>query len=169
MKKTILRFALYSSSTICILFLLSWFLGKDLSHETQEFLGYASMIISLSFVYFGIRHFRDQQNNGTINLKKGLLLGVLISLLTALAFGSLDMIYIKFINPDFLAEYYSATIEKLQSTLPPDEFKLELAKMESQKELFSSPIMNFFIMFLTVFIIGFIISLISAFILQRKK
>ncbi|WP_339713472.1 DUF4199 domain-containing protein [uncultured Kriegella sp.] len=169
MKKTILRYALYSSSTICVLFLLSWFLGKDLNYEMQEVLGYTSMIISLSFIYFGIRYFRDQKNDGKIGLYKGLLIGVLISLLTALAFGILDMVYIKFINPDFLAEYYDATIEKMQTTLPPDELKLELAKMESQKELFSSPIMNFFIMFLTVFIIGFIISLISAFTLQRKN
>lgn len=168
MKKTILRYALYSSSTICVLFLLSWFLGKDLNYTMQEVLGYASMIISLSFIYFGIKHFRDQENDGKISLQKALLIGVLISLLTALAFGILDMIYIKFINPDFLAEYYDATIEEMRATLPPDELKIELAKMESQKELFSSPLMNFFIMSLTVFIIGFIISLISAVTLQRK-
>jgi len=54
MKKTVLRYGLYGSATICILFLLSWFLGKNLDFSTQEIIGYASMIVSLSFVYFGI-------------------------------------------------------------------------------------------------------------------
>ncbi|NNE77147.1 MAG: DUF4199 domain-containing protein, partial [Pricia sp.] len=93
MKKTVLRYGLYGSITICLLFLLSWFLGKDLDFSTQEIIGYTSMIISLSFVYFGIKHFRDKVNGGSITLTKAILIGVFISLLTALVFGILDVVY----------------------------------------------------------------------------
>lgn len=169
MKKTVLRYGLYGSATICILFLLSWFLGKGIDFSTQEIIGYASMIVSLSFVYFGIKYFRDEENNGTITLEKALLIGVLISLLTALAFGVLDVIYVSYINPDFMNEYYNVTLAQMKETLPPEEFEVKLAEMESQKELFSSAWMNFLIMSMTVFVIGFIISLISSLILQRKN
>lgn len=169
MKKTVFKYGLYGSTTISILFLSSWFLGDGLDFSTQEIIGYASMIVSLSFVYFGIKHFRDHENNGHISFKKGLLIGILISLLTALTFGVLDVIYIKFINPDFLTEYYDVAIENIRETLSAEEFKVKLAEMESEKELFSSTFMSFFIMAMTVFLIGFIISLLSALLLQRKN
>ena len=90
-------------------------------------------------------------------------------MITALAFGVLDVIYIKYINPDFTEEYYTRSLAELEETLPAAEFEIERVKMESQKELFMSPIMSFILMSMTVFVIGFIISLLSAMVLQRKK
>ena len=121
MKKTVVRFGLYGAITICVLFVLGWVLGKNLDYSSQEIIGYASMIVSLSFVYLGIKHFRDKENNGLVSFKKALIIGILISLITALAFGILDMIYL-IINPEFTAEYYAHVIEDTVSythlTLP---------------------------------------------------
>lgn len=168
MKKTVLRFGIYGAITICILFLISWFLLADLPFSTQEILGYLSMILSLGFVYFGIKHFRDKENGGKVNFKKALIIGILISLITAVAFGVLDVFYTEVINPDFMVEYYNATVENMRNSLPPNEFEEQLATIESQKEMFSNPLFSFALMAMTVFVIGFIISLISALILQRK-
>jgi len=168
MKKTITRYGLYGAVTICALFLLSLFVGKNLSYSIQEVIGYTSMIVSLSFVFFGIKHFRDQVNNGSVTFGKALLIGLAISLITAIAFGILDYIYVAYINPDFTEEYYANSLERMQEALPAAEFELKKVEMEAQKELFSSPIMSFALMSMTVFVIGFIISLISGLILQRK-
>ena len=137
--------------------------------QPRRVIGYASMVVSLSFVYFGIRHFRDKENSGILSFGKGLLIGVLISLITALAFGILDVVYIKFINPDFQTEYYDTIIAELRQNLPAAEFEIKRQEMEAQRELFSSTFISFLLMFLTVLIIGFIISLISALLLQRKN
>lgn len=168
MKKTVLRYGLYGAITICILFLISWFALGDLPFGIQEILGYASMVISLSFVYFGIKHFRDKENQGKVSFKKALVLGILISLITAVVFGILDVIYTEVLNPEFMEEYYQATVEDMRNALPPDEFEVQLAEIEAQKAMFSSPWFSFALMSMTVFVIGFIISLISALILQRK-
>ena len=168
MKKTITRYGLYGAVTICALFLLSLFVGKNLSYSIQEVIGYTSMIVSLSFVFFGIKHFRDQVNNGSLTFGKALLIGLAISLITAIAFGILDYIYVAYINPDFTEEYYANSLARMQEALPAAEFELKKVEMEAQKELFSSPIMSFALMSMTVFVIGFIISLISGLILQRK-
>lgn len=149
-------------------FLIAWYAANGLSYSTQEIIGYASMVISLGFVYFGIKHFRDKENNGEVGFKKALIIGLLISLITALAFGILDVIYIEFINPEFATEYYGHVVEEMRSSLPSEEFEVKLAELEIQKDLFSNPIFAFAIMAATVFVIGFIISLLSALILQRK-
>ncbi len=61
MKKTIIRYGLYGGTVICVLFLLSLYLADGLDFGAQEVIGYASMVVALSFVYFGIRHFRDRE------------------------------------------------------------------------------------------------------------
>ncbi|MBW1298481.1 DUF4199 domain-containing protein [Aquimarina litoralis] len=168
MKNTVVRYGIYGAITIAILFLLALTLGKDLSYSAQEVIGYTSMVVSLLFVFFGIKHYRDHENNGVVSFGKALLIGILISLFAALAFGIIDVIYIMYINPDFAAEYYGHMVEQMRTTLSEEEFKIKLAELEAEKELFSSPVMNFLLMSFTVLIIGFIISLISGLILQRK-
>ncbi|WP_108867483.1 DUF4199 domain-containing protein [Aquimarina aquimarini] len=168
MKNTIIRFGSQSALTICILSLVGWYLGKNLDYSIQEVIGYAGIIVALLFIFFGIKHFRDKENNGIVSFKKALLIGVLIALIAALIFGLLDTIYIKYINPDFITEYYTHYEEQMRNTLPEAELQTKLAELESQKKIFSNRFMSFFLMFTTVFIIGFIISLISALILQRK-
>ncbi len=168
MKNIIIRYGIRSAITICALALSGWFFGQGLDYSIQEVIGYLGMVVSLLFVFFGIKHYRDKENNGIVAFGRALLIGVLITLIAALAFGILDVIYVKYINPDFMAEYYAHYVEQMKASLPEDEFKIKLAELESQKELFSNIFMNFFLMFATVMIVGFIISLISALILQRK-
>ena len=168
MKKTVLRYGLYGALTITILFLATWFLLKDSDFASGEALGYLSMIVSLSFVYFGIKNFRDKENSGRISFKKALLIGILISLITAIGFGIIDTIYVKYLNPDFTQTYYNNAIEEMKNTLPANELELKLRELESQRELFSNSYFLFAVMSGTVLVIGFIISLISVVILQRK-
>lgn len=168
MKKTILRFGLYGVITICALSILIWSLVDVVDNTTGEIIGYSTMVVSLLFVYFGIKHYRDKENNGIVTFGKALILGVLISLMASLAFGILDVIYVTFINPDFMTEYYEGMLEQAKS-LPTDEFEARKAELESEKEMFLNPFIHFLIMSMMVFIIGFIISLLSALVLQRKN
>ncbi|MHA7055624.1 DUF4199 domain-containing protein [Aquimarina sp. M1] len=168
MKNTVLRYGIYGAITICILFMLSLTFGKNLSYSLQEVIGYASMVISLLFIFFGIKHYRDKENNGAVSFGKALIIGILISLFAALAFGIIDVIYIKYINPDFTEEYYNHMVEQMSNSLPEATFHVKLQELETQKKLFSSPLMNFLLMSATVLVIGFIISLISGLVLQKK-
>ncbi len=169
MKKSVLRFGLYGAALLSILAILPWFLEGHLSYSIREVLGYASIVVSLSFVFFGIKHFRDVQNNGKVSFGKALKIGVLISLFASVAFGILTVIYMTWVNPDFTAEYYGESIEQMRQALPADEFETKVEELEAAREMFSNPGFSFLLMALTVFIIGFIISLISSLILQRKN
>ena len=168
MKKTILRFGIYGIISICLLSLLIWSLVDVVDDTMGEIIGYSSMVVSLLFVFFGIKHFQDKENNGLVTFAKALLIGILISLIVSLAFGILDIVYVKFVNPDFMNEYYEGMLEQAQS-LPAEEFELRKAALLAEKEMFLNPFLHFFIMSMMVFVIGFIISLLSALILQRKN
>lgn len=169
MKHTIIKFGGYSCLLLIILFGISFLFEDVMDFSTSEIFGYVTIVLSLSFIFFGIKSYRDKENNGVISFGKALKIGLLITLLTSITFGLINIIYTEYINPEFSAEYYNYSIEKIEKELPPKEFKVKVAELESQQELFANPLFNFVIMSLTVFSIGLIVSLISGLILQRKK
>jgi len=88
--------------------------------------------------------------------------------LVCLAFGFINVVYTTYINPNFTTDYYNHSIESFRETLPAVEFQAKLIELESQREIFGNPYFNFFLMTLTVFIIGFLITVISSLILKRN-
>lgn len=153
MKQTVLKYGLYGLLTGFIIFTIHLIIGIDnFDYSTNEILGYVSIFLSLSFIFFGIKHYRDRVNNGIISLGKAIIIGILISVLVGIGIAIADFIYTKFINPSFFSDYEKALTEQGKAD--------EVFKM-------TSSIAALF-MFTLVTIIGFIISLISGLILQRK-
>ena len=152
MQSTIFKYGIYGLITGLVIFLIHLTLGKDLSYSTNEILGYISIFISLSFVFFGIKHYRDNVNNGVVSLGKAIIIGFLISLLVGLGIAIADFIYTRFINPEWFENYY--------------QMMRDAGKEDDIMEMTSFTAGLF--MLALVSVIGFIISLISGLILQRK-
>ena len=72
MKTTVIKFGIYGLILAMVIFLSALYFGGDLPYSTQEVLGYTSMVVSLIFLYFGIKHLRDQENGGSVNFGKAL-------------------------------------------------------------------------------------------------
>ncbi|MBT8254881.1 MAG: DUF4199 domain-containing protein, partial [Bacteroidia bacterium] len=77
MKSTILKYGIWALIAGGILFLLSLIVDQDMDYGMRAALGYASIVLSLLFIYFGIRHFRDQENDGMVSFGKALGIGVI--------------------------------------------------------------------------------------------
>mgnify|MGYP000639807745 CR=1 FL=1 len=168
MKSTIIKYGMYGLLTGIIFFLAAILLGKGLSYSTQEILGYVSMVVCLSFVFFGIKHFRDNVNDGILSLGKALAIGVLISVLVGVGVGIADYIYTTIINPNFANEYLEITLKTMENSMPLEEFQNKKIELTKQMEDYGGSGFMAFLMFVTVVLIGFVISLISGLILQRK-
>ncbi len=169
MKNTIKKFGIRAALVGGLIFMGSHFIDWNMGFDLLEVFGYASILASLSFVFFGIKHFRDKVNGGLITFKKALLIGLAISAIAGLAIGILDIIYITIINPNFPSEYLHFTLEGMKNTLSPEQFAIEEIVLEEQMKLSEIPGLSGLFMFVLVFIIGIIISLISSLILQRKN
>lgn len=152
MKTTVIKFGIYGLILAMVIFLGVLYFGGDLPYSTQEVLGYTTIIVSLVFVFFGIKHFRDRENEGIVSFGKALIIGLLISMITAVGFAIGDYIYTTAINPDFFEEY--------AATMRAQGYEGEIPEFTST--------LGALLMFATVTIIGLIISIISALILQKK-
>lgn len=169
MKNTVLKYGSYGFLVGILTFALAFLLGENLSYSVQEIIGYTSMVASLSFIFFGIKHYRDKVNNGIVSFGKAIIIGMLISIFVGLGVGIIDYIYTTIINPDFATEYLDKTLVTMKETMSPDVFETEKEKLKEQMEAYGGSGFMAFIMFITVVMIGFVISLISGLILQRKN
>lgn len=169
MKKVVLRFGLYSIYAMLGFFLIEWLLlGQSKNYGIREISGWVGILLAVIFVYFGLKYYRDKHKGGSLSFGEGLKLGLLIVLFPSFAFGVFNVIYVTVLDPAFTDKYYSYQIEKIRDTVPASELGQRMKEMQDQREMFSSPFVQFIVMFLSVFIAGLIVTVISALILKRK-
>jgi hypothetical protein len=171
MKQSILKYGLIAGIIIVAIPSISGLImgyGED-TFATGEVVGYSAMIFSLMLIFVAAKKYQEANPNETIGFKKIFLLGTGISLIAGIMFGLYNVIYVLYIDPDFMEKYYQYSINNIRSSgIPIEAADLKIAEIESQKEMFMNPILNFFLMFFTVFFIGLIVSVISG-LFQRDK
>ena len=153
MKSTVLKYGIRGLVIGIVIFGLHLSLLNSFDYGTNEILGHISILLSLSVIYFGLKHYRDHVNDGELSLVKAIIIGVLISILVGIGVGIVDFIYTKYINPEFFDDY----AQMLRDQGREDEI------MEM-----SSGIMAAF-MWAIVTVYGVIVSIVSGLILQRKN
>lgn len=148
------------------------FKGQDLYNFflVGEIIGYSTMILSLLFVFFGIRSYRDSELGGMITFGKAFATGLLITLVASIIFGLFTVLLYTVISPNLgneMIEFYKRSI--MESGQPQQIIDKQIAEMEAQRGLFNNAAFNGFLMFATVFLIGMVVALISSFILKTKN
>ena len=169
MKLTVFRYGIYSALTVLAIAWIAFFALGNASMTVQEVAGYLSMLLAMIFVFLGIRHFRNNVNGGVLTFGQGLKIGVLIILIPAVSFGLFDILYTEVINPGWKDDYYTQYIENLRKSVAADRLDAAIKKAEKEKEMFANPLFQFLLMGGTVFIIGFIVTIISTLALRRNK
>jgi hypothetical protein len=170
MKPVVFRYGIYTALAIVALGIIQFFIVMpNVTYETAEIAGYLTMILSMVFVFAGIRYYRDHVNNGSLTFVQGLKIGTLIVLIPAVAFALFDILYTEVLNPSWGDDYYKYYLQKLKDSTPADQLEKELKKLENNKEMFSNPVYQFLLMAGTVFVIGFIVTIISSLTLRRIK
>lgn len=168
MKHIILKHGLFGV-LVLIVFNLVFFFTIPRSPEYYSFgelAGYTTIILSLSFVIFGMYEYGKKYND--VRFGKFLLVGLLITILPALAFGIYNIVYVEYLDPEFMDKYYAQMVTEAQEQYQGAELTKALEELQYQKETFVNPYMQFFVMFMTVYLIGFIISFIGAMFLNYK-
>jgi len=169
MKPTIFRYGLYGAFLALILGIIQFIIFPKCNYQIQEVIGYLTILLAMVFVFTGIRHYRNHINNGALSFGQGLKVGTLIVLIPSVFFGLFDILYAKVLNPSWANDYYNHYAEEIRKNTAPEKVQPALDKLQSQMEMFNNPVMQFIIMFATVFVIGFIVTIISSLSLMRKQ
>src|ERR1700740_1491553 len=104
MKKNILVNGLISGFIVSILMLFSvnYFCHREggMDYNSSLLIGYASMLIAFSFVFVGIRNYRDKYNEGVISFGKAFKIGIMIVFIASTMYVVAWLIDYFFFIPD---------------------------------------------------------------------
>lgn len=171
MKNAVIKYGLYGVAVLLGINIIFWALmgpAEPENFKIGEIVGYSTIVLSLLFIFFGIRHYRDEVNQGKIKFWRAFLLGLGIAALPALGFAIYNYVYIEILDPAFMEKYWSYSMEKAKTSMTASDYLAHVEKMEESKDFFMNTFFQSLLMFFTVFLIGVVLSLISAFILKRN-
>jgi hypothetical protein len=138
--------------------------------DNGMFIGYTSMVIALSMVFFGIKNYRDQHLNGTITFVQGLKIGLLISVIASLLYATTWEIYYNTAGSDFMEKYTQHYLEGLQEDGATEaEVSAARQRMADTAEMYKNPIIRFGITLMEILPVGVLITLISAALLRKRQ
>jgi len=131
--------------------------------------GYATMIIALSLVFFGIKSYRDN-HGGKISFVKGLQVGILISLISAVCYAAAWELYYPRIGDEFMQKYTTYYLDKMKKEGASDA-EIEKARTESEQfmEMYKNIFVRFAMSLMEILPVGVIVTLLSALLLRRRE
>ena len=131
--------------------------------------GYATMIIALSLVFFGIKSYRDN-HGGKITFVKGLQVGISISLISAVCYAAAWELYYPRIGDEFMQKYTTYYLDKMKKEGASDA-EIEKARTESEQfmEMYKNIFVRFAMSLMEILPVGVIVTLLSALLLRRKE
>lgn len=138
--------------------------------ENGALIGYATILVALTGVFLGVKHYRDKVKGGVIKFVPALGVGLGISAVASLGWVIAWEISLAVTKFDFVAAYYGAMIEQAQADGATAE---KIAQMRTEQEgfasMYSNPVIRMGITFVEMFPIGVVISLISAALLRNSR
>ncbi|HLO46448.1 MAG TPA: DUF4199 domain-containing protein [Leadbetterella sp.] len=170
MQKIILKNGLIAGLIVSIFMVCSMAYVYNSEHaEGSMLIGYVSMLAAFSFVFIGIKNYRDKVADGKITFFAAFKIGIAISAIASLMYVIAWGIEYHFFMPDFLEKYTGAAIEKLQkSDLSTSDLEAKIKEIESSKSLYDNVFSFFAITFAEIFPVGLLVTIVSAFILKKK-
>ena len=145
-------------------------LTQETAPENGALYGYLTMIVALTAVFLGIKHYRDKALGGVIKFVPALMVGLGISAVASLVYVVGWEISLAFSGFDF-GEVYSTMMVDGARADGASEIELQkvMADAEAFAKLYANPLFRVPITFIEMFPIGILISLISAAVLRNSR
>ncbi len=149
----------------------SLFWIEDMDFSTGEIMGYVSMLLALTMVFVGVMNYRNTVLNGSISFGKALGIGTLIVLIASVVYVIGWMLYYTYYMPDFPEKFLAYSIEQINNSgdYTPEQKKAQIESMKSWMASYKNPWIMMAFTFLEFFPVGFLVALLSAWLLSRKN
>jgi len=133
-------------------------------------IGYTTMVLAFMLVFFGIRSYRENVNQGRISWGRAFAVGILITLVACICYVvAWQILYFNFM-PDILDKYAIHQVEKAKAAGATQQaIDAQLKEMKDFKQMYDNPFFNAAVTFTEPFPVGLLFTVISATILRRKK
>jgi hypothetical protein len=171
MKKIILIYGLIAGAIVTGMFLISLPLqyAGYFDLNTGMVVGYTSMVVAFSMIFFAIRNYRDNLNNGSITFGEGFRIGILITVIASLVYATTWEVYYAFNGDAFTEHYINCMLDAQRADgVTGAALDAERVKLEKDFEMYQHFFIRFGMTLFEIFPVGLLITLFTAAILRRR-
>lgn len=166
--KYALIYGLLSGSVIAAVITAALVLGPEDTHSL--WFGYLVMLVALTFIFVGVKRYRDVERGGVIKFLPALGMGLAIAVVAGIAYVCVWEAYLAASGYRFLDEYIAAMIRHRQAEgASAAEIARLTAEMEPMRASYANPLFRLPMTFLEVFPVGLLVALVSAALLRNPK
>jgi hypothetical protein len=138
--------------------------------ENGAVIGYTTMLVALTGVFLGVKHYRDKVLGGVIRFLPALGMGLAISAVASLGWVIAWEISLAVTKFDFAGVYFEAMIEQARASgATPERIQQITKEGQGFAAMYANPAIRIAITFAEMFPIGVVISLISAALLRNSR
>ncbi|MBT1709705.1 DUF4199 family protein [Fulvivirgaceae bacterium PWU5] len=140
-----------------------------LSFDSGTLVGYTTMVVALSMVFFGIKSYRDQHLGGTITFGKALAVGALITVVASCVYALVWEVCYHTVASGFMdgmADYYLR--EKREEGATAAELEQYSREMNDMMVMYQNPFIRFGMTVMEILPVGVVLTLLSAVLLRKK-
>jgi len=167
--KYVLRYGVFAGVVVAsMLFLFVLLAETPLMSNYGETIGYASMVIAFSTIFFAVREFSKEKP--TVGFKPAFLIGLKITIIATVIYTLAWFVLTNTIAQDFMEIHYQKGVEEIHnSDWPKAEKAARLERMKYFRELLKKPLVKIGVTISEIFPVGLLISLATALIFRKKQ
>lgn len=174
MRKIVLVYGLIAGVILGAMFFITaplWDNGT-ITLDNGMFVGYGTMVVALSLVFFGVKSYRDNHKHGVITFGQGFKVGILITIVACILYALSWEVAYNTVSKSFSEEMEAYQEKEIRKNATNEtELKENLEKAKKEITLYkNSFIFRFMFSFLfEVFPVGLLITLITAALFRNKN
>lgn len=171
---TITRYAgtygLLSGLVIVAIIIVGLQLADQVTFAGSEWFGYLIMLSALSFIFVGVKRFRDIERGGVIGFGGALGVGIAIAAVAGLAYVLVWEVYLATTDYAFMDQYIAGIRKTKQAAgLTGEALAQAMAPMEEMRIQYRNPLYRLPITFLEIAPVGAVVALIAAALLRNPR
>lgn len=144
-------------------------------HERVQFVatltfGYSVMLVAMSFVFVGVKRYRDVEGGGVIRFGRALGLGLLIALIGCVAYVLIWEVYLAITHYRFMDDYIAKMLRDAQAS---GKSAADIARMTTEldgmRAMYANPLIRMPMTFMEVGPVGLLVAFVSAALLRNPR
>jgi hypothetical protein len=168
--KYALTYGLLSGLVIIVTMITGIALTDRESFFSSEWFGYLVMLVALTFIFVGVKRYRDVERGGVIKFWAAFAMGLAIAAAAGVAYVAVWEVYLAMTDYRFMDEYIAGILRARQAAgVSGAALAEEMAKLESMRTSYANPLFRIPMTFLEIFPVGLLVSLVSAALLRNPR
>lgn len=146
------------------------FLHERVAWVATTTFGYSVMLVAMSFIFVGVKRYRDVEGGGVIRFWRALGLGLLIALIAGVAYVVMWEVYLAMTHYRFFDDYIAKVMRDAHASgKSATEIAKQSAELESFRPMYAYPLFRLPMTFAEIAPVGVLVAIISAALLRNPR